>query len=69
MRKLKYLVLMMLLFPLMPDLSCVSVYAGSEGTQAESIDNHLAAILFFLCVLLGNRLWKVFINSFEKGSF
>jgi len=52
----------------MPDLSCVSVYA-SDTTQAESIDNHLAAILFFLCVLLGNRLWKVFINSFEKGSF
>ena len=59
---------MMLLFPVMPDLSCVSVYA-SDTTQAESIDNHLAAILFFLCVLLGNRLWKVFINSFEKGAF
>ena len=68
MRKLKYLVLMMMLFPVMPDLSCVPVYA-SGGTQAESIDNHLAAILFFMCVLLGNRLWKVFINSFEKGAF
>ncbi|MCL2622885.1 MAG: hypothetical protein FWD31_04375 [Planctomycetaceae bacterium] len=68
MRKIKYLVMLMFLFPVMPDLSCVSVYA-SEGVQAESIDNHLAAILFFLCVLVGNRLWKVFISSFEKGTF
>ena len=68
MRKLKYLLPLMICFPVMPDLSCVSVYA-SEGLQAESIDNYLAAILYFLCVLLGNRLWKVFINSFEKGAF
>jgi len=68
MRGIKWLVLLMLLFPVMPDLACVSLYAA-EGTPAESIDNYLAAILFFLCVLVGNRLFKAFMSSFEKGSF
>jgi hypothetical protein len=68
MRRLKYLALMLTFFPVMPDLCCVHVYAGDE-TAVESADVYLSAILFFLCALLGNRLWKVFINSFEKGSF
>jgi hypothetical protein len=68
MRKLKYLALLLIFFPVMPDLCCVPVYA-SDATQMESADVYLSAILFFLCALLGNRLWKGFINSFEKGSF
>ena len=67
MRKLKYLALMLTFFPVMPDLCCMPVYA-SDSAQAECIDHYLAAILFFLCVLLGNRFWKVLINSFEKGT-
>lgn len=69
MRKLKHLVLLLICFPVMPDLCCMQVYAGETQTQAETLDNYLAAILFFICVLLGNRLWKSFIGSFEKGSF
>ena len=68
MRGLKYLVLVLIFFPLIPDLGCVSLYA-SEEVVSERIDNYLSAILFFICVLLGNRLWKVFINSFEKWAF
>ena len=68
MNGLKWLVLLLVFFPVMPDLSCVPVYA-SDGTASESVDGYLRTILFFLCVLLGCRLWKVFINSFEKGSF
>jgi len=68
MRKLKYLALMLTFMPVMPDLACVSVYA-SDTTPVENADAWLSAILFFLCALLGNRLWKSFINSFEKGSF
>jgi hypothetical protein len=67
MRRLKYLVLLLTFFPVMPDLCCVPVYASDE-IQMESADVFLPAILFFLCALVGNRLWKVFINSFEKGS-
>ena len=68
MRGLKYLVLMLTFFPVMPDLACGMLYA-SEGSQAESVDSYLAAILFFLCVLVGCRLFKAFISSSEKGSF
>jgi hypothetical protein len=67
MRRLKYLALLLTFFPVMPDLSCVQVYA-SDDVPLEPIDHYLCAILFFLCFLVGNRLWKVFINSFEKGS-
>ena len=69
MRKLKYLVLLFTFFPVMPDFCCMPVYAGDESTSPEAIDGYLGAILFFLCVLAGIRLWKIFIGSFEKGSF
>jgi hypothetical protein len=58
---------MLLCFPVMPDLCCVPVYASDEMPM-ENAGVFLPAILFFLCALVGNRLWKVFINSFEKGS-
>jgi len=67
MRKLKCLLPLLICFPVMPDLSCAPVFA-SDATPAEAMDSYLAAILFFICVLFGNRLWKVFINSFERGS-
>ncbi len=57
----------MTFIPFMPDLCCVPTYAA-DNVQAENFDAYLAGILFFLSVLLGNRLWKVFISSFEKGS-
>ena len=69
MRKLKYMALLFTFFPVMPDFSCMPVYAGDASTSASSIDSHLQAILFFVCVLFGIRLWKIFISSFEKGSF
>jgi hypothetical protein len=67
MRRLKYLVLLLTFFPVMPDLCWVPVYASDE-MQVESAGVYLSVILFFLCALPGNRLWKAFINSFEKGS-
>lgn len=69
MRKLKYLVLFLICMPVIPDISCMPLYAGEAQTQAENVDAYMSAILFFVCVLLGNRLWKAFIGSFEKGSF
>jgi len=68
MRRLQYLILFLTFLPVIPDLSCTRLYAGETQVQVENVDAYLAAILFFVCVLLGNRLWKVFINSFEKGS-
>ena len=74
MRGLKYLVILLICFPVMPDVCCMSpIYAGEPATQAatqaETFDSCVRAILFFTCVLVGIRLWKVFISSFEKGSF
>lgn len=69
MRRLKYLALMLTFFPVMPDLCCMQLYASDAQARSDTVDNYLAGILFFMCVLLGNRLWKSFINSFEKGSF
>ena len=69
MRTLKYLVLFLTVFTVVPDLGCLPLYAGESETQAANVDSYLAAILFFSCVLLGNRLWKAFIGSLEKGSF
>ena len=69
MRKLKYLALLFTFFPVMPDFCCMPVYAGESGTSPQEIDAYLQAILFFVCVLAGIRLWKIFISSFEKGAF
>ena len=69
MRKLKYLVLLFTFFPVMPDLCCMPLYADDGSTSPQEIDAYLQAILFFVCVLIGVRLWKIFISSFEKGSF
>ena len=70
MKGLKYLLLFLICMPVMPDLCCMPpVYADEMAIQAaDSFDSHVKAILFFICVLVGNRLWHVFINSFEKGS-
>lgn len=69
MRRLKSLALLLLCFPVTPDLCCVPVYASDETAAAvEPVGHYLCAILFFLCFLAGNRLWSAFINSFEKGS-
>ena len=65
--RFRYLILFLFLFPMFPDLSCVPVYA-QERTIVETGENYIAAILFFLCVLVGNRLWYSFISSFEKGN-
>jgi len=69
MRKLKYLALLFTFFPVMPDFCCMPVYAGDGSTSSQAVDAYLQAILFFLCFLAGIRLWKIFIGSFEKGSF
>ena len=72
MGKLKWLVLLLVCFPVLPDFCCVSLYAQEspvDTSVAEMVDGYLKGITFFICVLIGNRLWQSFIHSFEKAGF
>ncbi len=69
MRRLRFLILFLICMPVMPDLSCTPLLANDSQITAPNSDGVFAAILFFLAMLVGCRLWRMFMRCFEKGSF
>ena len=63
----KIFILFMAILPMLPDLSCCPVYA-TEVVTVQNFDSYVSGVLFVLSMIFGNFLWRVFIDSFEKGT-